>query len=135
MSGRTNIADYDYNINYLPSARVTQTTLKDNRGNGYEIEFDVLAKSSNPLTNKNCVVVGDSFRMAMNPFLFKAFAQTVSFHNKYIENADVRQYIKNADVIVFENVERLANLDTQFNINMNSNLVTQLNRLRAVLEG
>lgn len=135
MSGRTNIADYDYNINYLPAARVTQTTLKDNRGNGYEIEFDVLAKSSNPLTNKNCVVVGDSFRMAMNPFLFKAFAQTVSFHNKYIENADVRQYIKSADVIVFENVERLANLDTQFNINMNSNLVTQLNRLRAVLEG
>ena len=80
----------------------TQKVLDDY---GYHIVY-----KSNGEAGRNCMIIGDSFRLALIPNLVKFFDTTVSYHyslaldiNRIAQDIDS---LKEGDVLVIENVER-----------------------------
>ncbi|MCM1214740.1 MAG: hypothetical protein NC331_09260 [Lachnospiraceae bacterium] len=92
--------DHDYAIDYRPEVRLTNT----------EGEKSILCASgiyrawSDCDNDRKLVFVGDSFRAAMLPYLEKDFAEICAAHRD--EKQDIKQDIKQADVLVVAAVER-----------------------------
>ena len=92
--------DYDYIIDYKPDINITWTEGTD----GFETPSNTYrAKSTSPNKQK-LLLIGDSFRIAMIPYLEKDFAEVCISHRQDLPN--IIEDIKDADVIVIETVER-----------------------------
>ncbi len=64
------------------------------------------SQSTNPLVEKNFCFFGDSFRSAMMPFMMKDFSHCTFSHYSNVNNAELRQNILDADILVLSAVER-----------------------------
>ncbi len=94
--------DLNYNINTVYRPDVKPSIAGDIMGNG----GIVVAASPDPIYDGNFVMLGDSFRISMIPYLTKDFAKTTVAHQSNIWDGTVVQNIKDADVIVIASVER-----------------------------
>lgn len=92
--------DVNYKIDYRPE--ITVSSYKNLDGNN-EMLF---ASADQPVNKKNIFYVGDSYRIAMQQFLVKDFANSTIIHRDYINENNIRQSILNSDIIVIAAVER-----------------------------
>ncbi|MBQ9131258.1 MAG: hypothetical protein IJX62_02135, partial [Clostridia bacterium] len=101
--GRVNAADYgeetDYIITYKPNVRMLSEK------GGFETG-DISITVSDSDNQCNFVMLSDSFRKNMVPFLKKDFSNGLFTHRSKIGNETVIQAIKDADIIVIAAVER-----------------------------
>lgn len=92
--------DHDYAIDYRPDVQIISA----------QGEKSILCASgiyrawSDCGNDQKLVLVGDSFRAAMLPYLERDFAEICAAHRD--EKQDIKQDIKEADVLVVEAVER-----------------------------
>lgn len=102
--GKLNVEEYsdnyDYIINYKPEIECTSP--QDFRFN------EMIYFSQSTSENKSrIVVIGDSFCMKMTPFLMKDFSDVLVVHRSWLQDPDVLQAIRDADIIVIESLERM----------------------------
>ncbi len=91
--------DITYKISYKSKVELTYES-GEKKGAGIRI-------SESTATNKcNFVMVGDSFRTAMIPFLEKDFSRCIITHKNNIDATVVKQAIREADVLVVATIER-----------------------------
>lgn len=88
--------DLEFTPDYKPEITVN--------GLNQATECYVNRTTSNGSINKKLVLVGDSFRVNMMPYLSKDFTSCTFAHRDYYK--EVTEDVKNADVIVVEAVER-----------------------------
>lgn len=88
--------DTELVINYRDDVTVNGLNL--------ETECYVNRTTSNGANNKKLLVIGDSFRVGMMPYLSKDFTSCTFAHRDYMSQCS--SDIKNADIIVIEAVER-----------------------------
>ena len=109
--GKLNKEDYgedkDYDIYY--KEHITVNLVKTGNGYGYETQQTAITESDSP--NKcNFVLLGDSFRKNMVRFLVKDFSNTFTTHRNRLTdeviNPEVKEAIKNSDILVLSAVER-----------------------------
>ena len=86
--------DYDFNVSYKDEISM----IKENGG-----VYTWFSESDNE-NGKSLVLLGDSYRDQMTPYLKKDFTKCAIVHRDYIET--VVNDIKNADVLVLQAVER-----------------------------
>ncbi len=99
------VGDSDYEIDYRPYAGSVTTFGVKGMMNGYTTAYQSV--SNTPLTDKNIVFLGDSFRVSMIPFVEKDFAFTTFVQR---ENWDeMSEALLDADVLVVAAVERFDN--------------------------
>ncbi len=72
--------------------------------NGLNTEAMICRTTSNGANQKKLCLIGDSFRVNMEPYLAKDFTQCTFAHRDYM--GEIPSDIKNADIIVIEAVER-----------------------------
>ncbi len=89
--------DTGYNIEYKPDVAMVAEDKSVN---------EAVFATSESANEENFVMVGDSFRKQMLPFLKKDFSSCSVFHKDMIENEKCRQAIKQADTLVISTVER-----------------------------
>ena len=65
------------------------------------------AESTEPIYDKNLVIIGDSFRVSTLPYLEKDFKRVAGASRQHMDWAE--QDIKDADIIVMTAVERFDN--------------------------
>lgn len=95
--------DFDYIINYRPDIKVLETDGID----GFLTPTNTFRAKSSNNNGKKFVLVGDSFRVAMIPYLEKDFSEICISHRQDLEN--ITQDINEANVLVLESVERFDN--------------------------
>ena len=97
--GATEFPDeVEYNIDYRPDVEPYVCT-----PGAYNQEF-YISTCENPLFDGNFVLIGDSYREAMAPFLEKDFRITTLAHRNSTDA--VTEYIKCADILVVEAIGR-----------------------------
>lgn len=103
--GNLNWEDYagdkTYTVYYRLDVEVTEE-LGNGIGAGADI-YSTTASSGNPC---NFVMLGDSFRINMGPYLSKDFDRCTLVNIFHMGEPDAKDAIKNADMIVVELVER-----------------------------
>lgn len=90
---------YNYVIKYKPEISVLSKVGSNN------IRVSRLTTSNGP-HDLNFVMLGDSYRRTMYPFLEKEFTSCFMTHRDRIVDKDVKAAIKNADILVISAVER-----------------------------
>lgn len=65
---------------------------------------EVITTSENALKNETLLLIGDSFRENMMPFLSKIYKKVIYFHNSKYTEDKIQEY--NPDIVVLETVER-----------------------------
>lgn len=93
--------DFNYIINYKPEIEC----VSPQKSEFTSMIYWVTSSSDNP---EKIVVIGDSFCMRMTPFLMKDFSECLVLHRNYIEDPFVKDFIRRADIIIVEAVERLS---------------------------
>ena len=86
---------------YKPEIHILQ-----NRGDKIGIGSGTYCSMSDSENKNNLVLLSDSYRTAMIPFLEKDFLNCTITHRDNVKNADVAEAIKNADILVITAVER-----------------------------
>lgn len=87
--------DVEYTMNYRPEVTVNGIT---------DPESMIIHTTSNGANQKKLCLIGDSFRVNMIPYISKDFTQCTFVHRDYM--GEVKNDIKDADIIVIEAVER-----------------------------
>lgn len=95
------VGDKTYTVYYRLDVEVTEE-LGNGTGAGADI-YSTTASSANPC---NFVMLGDSFRINMGPYLSKDFDRCTLINIFNAGEADARNAVENADIIVVELVER-----------------------------
>lgn len=93
--------DYDYYFDYKPDVEVTFTDSHEIDGYAYG---DFLVTRSTSDNTQSFVIIGDSYRTNLIPYLEKEFSECTFVHRDAIEAA--KENIKNADILVVSAVER-----------------------------
>lgn len=91
--------DVDYNIVYKPQIGITS----DPEQVGSELIEEYRSDSDNDLS---IVLIGDSFNIKMIQYICKDYTRCSYVHKTLIQDERGHELIRNADVIVFETVER-----------------------------
>ena len=99
LSASNYTGDVAYSITYKPD--VTVKVLNPNPINSHTSHT-----TSNGAIDKKFVMLSDSFRGGMAPFLQKDFTNCLLTHRSQVRDADVVAAIKEADIIVISTVER-----------------------------
>ncbi len=92
-----NYTDTELKVTYKPDI----TTSVKNTENG-----NIAVYTSNSPNKKNFVMIGDSFRSAMAPFIAKDFSNATFIHFNAVDTSAAKAAIKDADVLFIGNVER-----------------------------
>ena len=64
-------------------------------------------QASNPIYNKNILVIGDSFREKLIPYIGKIYQNSTFIHRSFYDKDYIKE--KNIDTVVFITVERYSN--------------------------
>ncbi len=91
--------DTEYSIPYRSDVNVL-SSVGDRQGSG------TLHTTSDSENDKHFVMLSDSFRISMIPFLEKDFSECTITHRDNIGQSDVNNAIKDADILVLAAVER-----------------------------
>ena len=86
--------DVEYTLDYRPEIGVE----------GLDVDKMICHTTSNGANEKKLCLIGDSFRVNMMPYISKDFTNCTFVHRDYM--GEVKDDIKNADIIVIEAVER-----------------------------
>ena len=89
----------NYTIEYKKDVTLTLDE-GDRKGSG------TLVTKSTSENECNFVMISDSFRKAMIPFLEKDFSDCTITHRNNINDVKVEEAIRNADVLVIATIER-----------------------------
>lgn len=118
--------EIDYQIDFMPEVTFQYESLSNRRGENRMFsspEYTNAVTISNSTNRQSLCVIGDSFRRAISPFLFKSFEKVSTYHhdevlkdvNFYGTSEDpsqvlmthaFRENLAEADVILVEGVER-----------------------------
>ncbi len=94
--------DYETIVrNYATDISVEEFTKQSKELTGNNSLYEYQSTSTNPET---LLIIGDSFRLAMIPYLNKQFRRTYFYHLSYTSNQDI--HYSSPDIIVIEVVER-----------------------------
>lgn len=98
-TNRNYVHDTGYHVGYRPEVDVTRYDLSE--------DGTILQTSAdNAPIDMDLVLISDSFREAMIPYLTKDFANTTIIHRSSIDDTFVRQAVLDSDIIVIAAVER-----------------------------
>lgn len=93
--------EINYKVYYKPDIQV------ENGGTADNTYASNIYKSTSSSTNKKkLVMICDSYRIALTPYMEKEFAEMTTIYRNNILDNEAVEAIKNADVIIFEAVER-----------------------------
>lgn len=103
--GKLNAADYTDNFNYYVKYRpdVRVDTFEGKNGAG-DYRHTTAANAPNDL---NFVMLADSYRVMQLSYLEKDFTDCTLDHRNHVNNDNVKDAIKNSDILVIAAVERL----------------------------
>lgn len=93
--------DINYNVIYKPEIHILQ-----NRGDKIGIGSGTYHSMSDSENINNLVLLSDSYRTAMIPFLEKDFLNCTITHRDNVNHEDIVEAIKKADILVITAVER-----------------------------
>ena len=93
--------DINYNVIYKPEIHILQ-----NRGDKIGIGSGTYHSMSDSENINNLVLLSDSYRTAMIPFLEKDFLNCTITHRDNVNHEDIVEAIKKADIFVITAVER-----------------------------
>ena len=105
LNGENYTDDYDYEVVYRPGVGTVWTDGTRDLAGGYTDMYR--AESTEPIYDKNLVIIGDSFRVSTLPYLEKDFRRVAGASRQHMDWAE--QDIKDADIIVMTAVERFDN--------------------------
>ena len=112
--------DYDHVANYRPEVELFNT---DGEINIIHTEKSAVYRTDSTAANdSNFVMIGDSFRLYMMPYLERDFSHVSIAHRDNVQ--DLADDIRNADILVIECVERLDD-------SLNGTLIQIINILEA----
>ena len=97
-------ADYPNHINYYIKYRPDVTVTSTTGGNGASDTRHTTA--ANAPNDCNFVMLADSYRVMQLGYLEKDFSDCFLTHRSHVNDADVKEAIKNADILVIAAVER-----------------------------
>lgn len=112
--GKLNASDYkgdhNYYIKYRPEVVVDSKDGVDHSGNNNGVdgaEDTRHTTAANATYDLNFVMLADSYRVMQLGYLERDFSDCFLTHRSQVNDADVKEAIKNADVLVLAAVERL----------------------------
>jgi hypothetical protein len=100
--------DNDYFIEYKPEYNLLSEQV-DKGGDENEPYDDIRITTSSSPNRCNFVMIADSYRLNMEPYLIKDFSNCLFTHRRRVNEEPVRQAILESDIIVIAAAERLDN--------------------------
>ncbi len=105
LKGEDFVEDCDYQVVYRPGVGTLWTDGEKDLSGGFTDMYR--SEALEPLYDKKLVIIGDSFRVSMLPYLEKDFKFVSASGRKHMDWA--AQDIKEADIIIMSAVERYDN--------------------------
>ncbi len=92
-------------LNDLTHKEATVTNFYNNIKTNCTInKYYAECESSNPIYNKNILIVGDSFREKLIPYISKLYKNSTFIHRDFYKQEYIKE--KNIDIVIFITVER-----------------------------